>query len=142
MLLTNLNLYSNSFDRQLFPIYFHSKLHKNANNFESFKKARMEFIRYGKLQIVTDKSTQIYNPTINPLCILVEMKQRIIYLSSFCLRTQVYKNICSRDVGQRNLRSCRGWGYKNPRQILQHEVLVHLFTPSISSSYQFQLQCT
>ena len=30
--MTNLNLYSNSFGWQLFPIYFHLKLHKNTNN--------------------------------------------------------------------------------------------------------------
>ena len=33
--LTNLNLYSNSFGWQIFPIYFHLKLHKNANNTNS-----------------------------------------------------------------------------------------------------------
>ena len=41
--MTNLNLYSNSFGWQLFPINFHLNLHKNANNtnFGSFKKTRM-----------------------------------------------------------------------------------------------------
>ena len=39
----NLNLYSNSFGWQLFPIYFHLKLPKNANiaNFGGFEKTRM-----------------------------------------------------------------------------------------------------
>ena len=51
--LTNLNLYSNSFDWKLFPNYFYLRLHRNANN------ANLEFQNKTRLNNIINKNKSL-----------------------------------------------------------------------------------